>query len=219
MHSAGTSVPTTGGPEIPAPPETTVDIQMTGTEMTTEPNPFDGRPEKFGAWLATVKAELTTKDFRNNAAKVGYIYQSLNETVQDQVRDIFQGAQEAKWWNGVLEKMLGRLSAIYNEKAHNRLKRIYQVKEITYYIRHFDKALSEEGAEDWPHDAKIRAFTRGLNQTIRDRLEQEPKGTLPTTYGEFKKFVCTMAVRQKANAAKLAQAATGQTGKKSNPTV
>jgi retrotransposon gag protein len=62
---------------------------------------------------------------------------------------------------------------------------------LAAYIARFERILYEAHAHDWPDVTKISTFRKGLNQTLRNRLNQQLN--LPRVYPEFLRIVQQLA--------------------------
>ena len=82
--------------------------------------------------------------------------------------------------------------AVSNLFAQQRSYTIQQDTDtLAAYIAKFERILYEAHGHDWPDVNKISTFRKGLNQTLRNRLNQQLN--LPRTYPNFLRITQQLA--------------------------
>jgi hypothetical protein len=93
--------------------------------------------------------------------------------------------------------ILDQLTRVYDnpnkvQEAEDRLLNLKQDTDpLAAYIAKFERNLYEAHGHDWPDVAKISAFRKGLNTTLRNRLNQQLN--LPRVYPDFLRVVQQLA--------------------------
>lgn len=159
-----------------------------------DPEKFSGQSLKFDTWLASMKAKL-----RIDAPAIGddvvqfyYVYLNLESKVQALVLPQLSYAEDTNTWD--YNTILNQLSLVYDnpnkvQEAEDHLLALKQDsgESLAAYIAKFERILYEAKGKDWPDVTKISVFRKGLNSTLRGRLNQQLN--LPKSYVEFLRVV------------------------------
>lgn len=125
-------------------------------------------------------------------AQFYYVYLNLESKVQALVLPQLSYAEDTNTWD--YNTILDQLSLVYDnpnkvQEAEDHLLALKQDsgESVAAYIAKFERILYEAKGKDWPDVTKISAFRKGLNPTLRGRLNQQLN--LPRSYIEFLRVV------------------------------
>lgn len=159
-----------------------------------DPEKFNGQSLKFDTWLASMKAKLRidAPAIGDAVAQFYYVYLNLESKVQALVLPQLSYAEDTNTWD--YNTILDQLSLVYDnpnkvQEAEDHLLALKQDsgESVAAYIAKFERILYEAKGKDWPDVTKISAFRKGLNPTLRGRLNQQLN--LPRSYIEFLRVV------------------------------
>lgn len=159
-----------------------------------DPEKFNGQSLKFDTWLASMKAKLRidAPAIGDAVAQFYYVYLNLESKVQALVLPQLSYAEDTNTWD--YNTILNQLSLVYDnpnkvQEAEDHLLTLKQEsgESLAAYIAKFERILYEAKGKDWPDVTKISAFRKGLNTTLRARLNQQLN--LPKSYVEFLRVV------------------------------
>jgi hypothetical protein len=162
-----------------------------------DPEKFAGNSVKFDTWDAAIRAKLAIDGpaIGDATAQFYYVYLNLDSKVQAMVLPQLAHAKQS----GVHDynTILDQLTRVYDnpnkiQEAEDRLLSLKQDTDpLAAYIAKFERNLYEANGQDWPDVNKISTFRKGLNNTLRNRLNQQLN--LPRTYPEFLRVVQQLA--------------------------
>ncbi|BCR83504.1 uncharacterized protein ACHE_80210S [Aspergillus chevalieri] len=159
-----------------------------------DPEKFNGQSLKFDTWLASMKAKLRidAPAIGDAVAQFYYVYLNLESKVQALVLPQLSYAEDTNTWD--YNTILDQLSLVYDnpnkvQEAEDYLLVLKQDsgESVAAYIAKFERILYEAKGKDWPDVTKISAFRKGLNPTLRGRLNQQLN--LPKSYTDFLRVV------------------------------
>ena len=159
-----------------------------------DPEKFNGQSLKFDTWLAAMKAKLRidAPAIGDGIAQFYYVYLNLESKVQALVLLQLSYTENINTWD--YNAILAQLSLVYDnpnkvQEAEDHLLVLKQDsgESVAAYIAKFERILYEAKGKDWPDVTKISAFRKGLNPTLRGRLNQQLN--LPKSYVEFLRVV------------------------------
>jgi hypothetical protein len=162
-----------------------------------DPEKFTGNSIKFDTWDAAIRAKLHIDGLAigDATAQFYYVYLNLDSKVQAMVLPQLAHAKQSGTHD--YNTILDQLTRVYDnpnkvQEAEDRLLSLKQDTDpLAAYIAKFERNLYEANGQDWPDVAKISAFRKGLNTTLRNRLNQQLN--LPRIYPDFLRVVQQLA--------------------------
>lgn len=165
--------------------------------LLPDPEKFAGTSVKFDTWLATIRSKLSIDALAlgDAEAQFSYVFMNLDSRVQAMVLPQLAHAQSSCEFD--YNTILDQLARVFDnpnkvQEAEDRLLNLRQdTDSVAAFVAKFERVLYEAQGQDWPDVTKISTFRKGLNNNIRNRLNQQLN--LPRTYTEFIRTVQQLA--------------------------